>query len=118
MQHLIELERQGWQALSQEGDAGLRFYGNILHDEAVMMFPGGMVLRGKAQILEGLAAQPWQSFHLDDPRVISLSAEAGAVIYKVSARRAGHTPYVALVSSTYVLRDGEFRLVLHQQTPV
>ncbi|MGG6237177.1 DUF4440 domain-containing protein [Nodosilinea sp. AN01ver1] len=118
MQDLADLERQGWQALSTEGDAGQRFYSQVLHDSAIVLLPGGMALRGKANILAALAAQPWQSFHLEDLEAIALSPAAGIVVYRVSAQRAGSAPYRALISSTYALSDGEFKLMLHQQTPI
>ena len=118
MQDLADLERQGWQALSTEGEAGQRFYSNVLHDSAVMLLPGGMVLRGRASILDALAAQPWQSFHLEDLDVMVLSPAVGIVTYRVSAQREGSAPCAALISSTYAMSDGEFKLMLHQQTPI
>ena len=118
MQDLIELERRGWQALSSEAEAGERFYRSILHDDAVMLFPGGVRLEGKEAILASLSAQPWASFQLEEPRVLALSAAAGVVVYGVTARRPGSEPYSALISSTYVRSDGGWKLALHQQTPV
>jgi hypothetical protein len=41
MQDLINLEKQGWQALSSAGAASQEFYSSILRDDAVMLFPGG-----------------------------------------------------------------------------
>ncbi len=118
MQYLIELEEQGWQALSTEGDAGKEFYSSVLSNDALMLFPGGMLIDGKEKILESLAAQPWKSYQIDNPRVISLSENIGVLVYRVTAQRESSDPYVALISSTYVLSDGTWKLVLHQQTPV
>ncbi len=118
MQDLIELEKQGWQALSSGSEASERFYGAILRDDAVMLFPGGMRIEGKEQILASFAAQPWASFQIDAPKVIALSEHAGVVVYGVSAQREGSEPYKALISSTYVRSNGGWKLVLHQQTPV
>ncbi|MBD2256117.1 nuclear transport factor 2 family protein [Pseudanabaena sp. FACHB-2040] len=117
-QDLIALEEQGWQALSSAGEAGKRFYSSVLRDDAVMLFPGGMRLDGKEKILAALAAQPWQSFQIEESQVISFSENASAVVYKVTAQREGGDPYVALINSTYVRREGTWQLVLHQQTPV
>ncbi|MBD0336554.1 MAG: nuclear transport factor 2 family protein [Cyanobacteria bacterium Co-bin13] len=118
MQDLITLEEQGWQSLSSAGEAGKKFYSSVLRDDAVMLFPGGMRLDGKEKILQSLAAQPWKSFQIEDPQVISLSEDAGLVAYKVTAQREGGGPYVALISSTYARNQGRWQLVLHQQTPV
>lgn len=117
-QTLIELEEQGWQALSSAGDAGQRFYDSILREDAVMVFPGGLRLSDKQDILASLAAQPWQSFQIEDAQTLDLTENAGVVVYKVTARRAGSAPYAALISSTYVHEDGAWRLALHHQTPV
>ena len=118
MQDLIELEEQGWQALSSAGEVSKKFYSAVLHDDAIMLFPGGMLINGKAKILASLAAQPWESFQIEEPQVISLSENAGVLVYRVTAQREGTNTYVALISSTYILSDGMWKLVLHQQTPV
>lgn len=117
MQELIALEEQGWQALSSGREASLRFYRSVLRDDAAMLFPGGMRISGKENILASLAAQPWESFRIEDPQVISLSEKAAVLVYSVTAQRKGSDPYVALISSTYVLGDGAWKLALHQQTP-
>lgn len=118
MQDLIDLEKQGWQALSTDVEASKKFYSSALRDDAVMLFPGGMIIEGKEKILQSLAAQPWKSFQIEEPRVISLSESAEVLVYRVIAQREGGEPYVALINSTYELSGGMWKLVLHQQTPV
>jgi hypothetical protein len=117
MHEVIELEEQGWQALSQHGDAGKKFYASVLRDNAVMLFPGGMRIDGRERILESLGAQPWESFKIENAQVIQLTKDAATLVYKVTARRKGSDAYTALISSTYV-RDKTWQLVVHQQTPV
>jgi hypothetical protein len=116
MRELLDLEEQGWRALSTEGDAGKKFYASILREDAVMLFPGGMRIEGRDSILDSLGAQPWQSFRIDNPKVTSLGERAATLTYQVTAQRKCGEPYVALVSSTYV-RDKTWQLVIHQQTP-
>ena len=118
MQDLIDLEEQGWQALSTDVEASKKFYSSILRDDAVMLFPGGMIIEGKKKILQSLDAQPLKSFQIEEPRVISLSESAEVLVYRVIAQREGSEPYVALINSTFELSDGMWKLVLHQQTPV
>jgi ketosteroid isomerase-like protein len=117
MNELVELEQKGWQALSMKGDAGKRFYGDILREDAVMLLSNGMRIEGRDHILQSFGAQPWKTFQIENPQVISLTVDAATLVYRVTAQRAGSKPYEALVSSTYV-RDREWRLVFHQQTPV
>ncbi len=118
MQDLIQLEEQGWRALSSPGNAAKEFYSTRLAENASMLFPGGMRIEGKENILASFAAQPWQSFQLEDQRVITPSEDTGIVIYKVTAQREGSAPYSAIVSSAYALRDDKWKSFLHQQTPV
>jgi hypothetical protein len=116
MHELIELEEQGWRALSTTGDAGKKFYASVLREDAVMLLPGGMRIAGRERILESLGTQPWDSFHIENPTVIPLADNAATLEYTVKAQRKGSKPYVALISSTYV-RHGAWQLVVHQQTP-
>jgi len=117
-QDFVELERQGWQALSSERSAAVDFYMTLLTDDAMMVFPGGMVLKGKEAVLDSLALQPWKSFEIADEQVVSLSDGVTTLVYKVTAQRAESDPYTALISSTYVQRNGTWKLAFHQQTPV
>ena len=83
-----------------------------------MVFPGGMIIEGKKAILESMGAQPWKSFQLKEPRMLSLSEDAAVTVYKATAQREGNAPYVALISSAYTRSEGQWKLALHQQTPV
>lgn len=116
MHELIELEEQGWRALSTEGDAGKKFYASVLREDAVMLLPGGMRIAGRERVLQSLGAQPWDSFQIENPHVVPLSTNAATLVYAVTAQRKGSEPYVALINSTYV-RNETWQLVIHQQTP-
>jgi hypothetical protein len=117
MQELLELEERGWRALATKGNAGQVLYASILRDDAVMLFPGGLRMEGRERILESLGSQPWDSFRIEDAQVLPLTGSAAAVVYRVTAQREGSEPYVALICSTYV-RAPDWKLVVHQQTPV
>lgn len=117
MNELLELEEESWKALaSPEEGTAQRFYTALLDDDAVMAFPGGMLVSGKANILGSFSAQPWKSFQFKEQRVLRLSEDVGIVVYKVTAHREGNDPYTALISSAYARHDGQWKLVLHQQT--
>ncbi|ARV62450.1 hypothetical protein BZZ01_30885 [Nostocales cyanobacterium HT-58-2] len=118
MQELVKLEEQGWQALSSKGDAAKKFYGSLLTEDAIMIFPSGMLVEGREKILESIGAQPWKSFQMKEPHWILLSEKAAVIVYRVTAQREGSNIYVALISSTYALREGKWKLVVHQQTPI
>ena len=114
--NLVELEEKGWTALSSGVEESRKFYESILSNQAVMLFPGGLYMNGKAEILKSLAAQPWKSFQIENLEVVSLSENSAVVIYKVTAQREGTEPYKALISSTYALVNGDWKLFVHHQT--
>lgn len=116
MNDLLELEKQGWKALSEKGGAAEKFYASILREDAIMLFPGGILIEGRQSILQSLGAQPWDTFEIENPKTVALTSNVGTLVYRVTALRKGQQPYVAQVSSTYV-RDDRWRLVVHQQTP-
>ena len=115
---LLELETQGWRALSSDAEVAKEFYEHVLRDDAVMLLPGGTFLEGKESILASLDAQPWSTFDIEGPRVLKLGEAVAVLAYRVTARREGSTAYAALISSTYHLEDGTWRLALHQHTPI
>jgi hypothetical protein len=45
MHEIIALEEQGWRALSTGGEVAKACYDVVLTDYAVMVFPGGLLLR-------------------------------------------------------------------------
>jgi hypothetical protein len=113
MSDLEALERQGWDALS--GPSGAEFYEQNMLDEGVMVFPG-MVMSKADAISTMRTVVPWSSYHLDDVRVIRAGSDVGLVIYRAAAVRE-NKPYEATMTSVYIRRDGEWRLLVHQQSP-
>jgi hypothetical protein len=113
---LLDLERRGWDALSEGGDGG-RFYDEVLDDRPVMLLPGGMVLTERAAMIDAMSGQPWSAYELDNLRVTELTNDAAVVSYGVIARRDPGFEYSALLSSTYVRRPDGWKLAFHQQTP-
>jgi hypothetical protein len=118
MESLIELEEQGWQALSSGGAVARGFYSELLADDAIMVFPGGLLIECRESELGSMDAQPWKTFRIEETRIASLPETVGTLVYRVTAQRQDHDPYETLVSSTYVLCGRHWRLAVHQQTPV
>ena len=118
MTDLLELERRAWDVLLETRESVIAFYGEILMEDAVMALPGGLLLDGRDAILEAMDAQRWVSYEMAETRVVRLSDDAGAVVYRASAKDRQGDDYVALMTTVYVQRGGEWRMALHQQTPV
>lgn len=113
---LLELERRGWEALCASDEEVTAFYGEVLAEDVRMLLPGGMVLTGRDEALAAMGAS-WTTFELTDGRVLELTDDVGVVTYGARATADGGD-YDALLASTYVRREGAWRLVVHQQTPV
>lgn len=113
---LMNLERQGWHSLtrSEGGD----FYGRLMTDDAVMILVNGMVLDRDTIAGSLNDSPPWDSFELTDERLVPVSDDVAALVYRATASRAGEEPFVALMTSVYRLVDGEPRLALYQQTTI
>lgn len=112
---LLELEEQGWQALSS-AEPG-EFCDEWLADDAVMIVPGMVIDR--ATFLEAVAhEQPWASHRIEEPRVVHLTDDSAALVYRVKAQRRGQPEFAGLLTSMYVNRAGRWQLALHQQTPM
>jgi hypothetical protein len=118
-EELFQLEEQGWQALSSDRDNAVKFYDTVLTNDAIMVFPGGLWIRGKEAILDSIReAEPWLAYELDDLQILDLSADTRGVVYRASAKRIGGAEYKALMSSLYIRQDGKWKMAFHQQSPV
>lgn len=109
---LLDLEEQFWRAAGN-GD----FYRERFADEGRLVFPIGVLTREQA-IPAVDASEPWASFRFDSARLIEISDDAAVLTYRATANRTGETPHNLLISSVYVRRDGEWKMLLHQQTPL
>lgn len=114
---VIKLEEQGWRALSSSPSQATAFYEEVLDEQVVMALPGNLLLDDRSEILRSLAGQPWATFELEHLVLLEPTDGMAVVVYGVVAQRQGGRPYSALVTSTYVQREGEWKLMLHQQTP-
>jgi uncharacterized protein (TIGR02246 family) len=107
---LLDFERR-----LSEGDAD--HYRELLSDDATVVVPG-MALDKDACVAAIEEADGWDDVVMDDVRLTTPADDVAAVTYRFSGRRGEAAPYVALMSSVYVVRDGRWRLALHQQTPL
>lgn len=108
---LLEAEEAFWGAT---GNA--EFWRENLDEGGLVALSMGLM--DKATVIQTQEdAKPWESFSLDDVRVLSLSDKIASISYRVSASRANAPEYSAVVTSVYSRRDGGWTLTVHQQTP-
>jgi hypothetical protein len=113
---LIELEHQGWTALSSSGADARRFYERVLDEQIMMLLPGGLVLDDRAAAIDSMSGQPWSAYELEDMRVLQPTRDTAVVTYGVVAER-DEQQYSAVMSSVYVRRQDGWKITFHQQTP-
>lgn len=92
-------------------------YREHLTDDAVVVVPGAAITR--EQCAHAIDATPgWDEFEIADEKVVELTPDSALITYRWSSSR-GDEAYEALMSSVYVKQPGgEWKLALHQQTPV
>ena len=110
---LWELERQFW---LRAGDVD--FYGEKLTEDAVMVFPAPYGIVDRAAVLDAIAAATdWTTVTLDDRKHLRLSETSAVLAYRGTGVRP-EGEYATYATSVYALRDGVWKLALHQQTPI
>jgi hypothetical protein len=95
-----------------QGDA----YRARLAEDAVVVVPG-YVLDRDATIAAMDASPGWDEVDLAGASTRPLGEDGAVLTYTFTGRR-GEYEYRAVLSSAYARRDGDWKLVLHQQTPL
>ena len=95
---------------------GTSVYEAHMHPACVMAFPGMGILQA-SEVLRGLEGAPrWEGVEITE-RVTGEGRDGVVVLgYRAVGRRAGAEPYAAFCTSTYVVDDGTWKLLQHQQT--
>lgn len=112
---LLALEDRGWQALT--AGQGRAFYADRLADEAYLVLPVGVMDREQS-IMSMSQVPAWARFTISNPRTFPLADDVVALTYQADAERSSGDTYTAVMTSVYVRRAGEWKLLLHQQTPL
>ena len=61
---LLELERAAWEALCAGGDAAVAYYDKVLAKDVLMLFPGGMVIDDREQVVDSIRGAKWTAFDI------------------------------------------------------
>lgn len=111
---LIELEEGFWSSAGN-GD----YYREHMAEYGLCVLPVGILDRvetaGAIDQSDG-----WAEFELNDVTTIDLGDDQAALCYRAEAVRADEssTGYAAFISSVYTRLRGQWKLSLHQQTPI
>lgn len=109
----IDIEKAFWRS---SGDQ--EFYRAHVAEEGLFVLSMGVM--SKEDVVAAMAgAEPWESFEIGDPSWVTISDDVVGLVYEARARRgvdAGE--YRASILSVYRRQDGDWQLILHQQTPL
>ncbi|UXU74219.1 MULTISPECIES: nuclear transport factor 2 family protein [unclassified Paracoccus (in: a-proteobacteria)] len=87
-------------------------------DEACLMAFAGTGILTRRRVVESLSAVPrWQEITMTDRASIETD-DLCVLAYRATARRPGADTYRAICTTTWIRRDGDWRIVQHQQTAV
>ena len=109
------MEDAGWQALSR--GSGAEHYDRRLTENAIMVFSFGVLSREES-IGTMRSTHPWSSYQIEQSQVTVLNDRSAVLTYRATAQREGESPYVAFISTVFVLVDGVWMTALHQQSPI
>jgi hypothetical protein len=116
IKEIIQLEKQGWEALSTDSASARDFFSSVLHRDAVLLRSGDKRIVDVDDIVQSITKNPWKGFKIENERALALSDKVAVFIYRLSAERESGEVYSALVSSTYVEEEGELKLIVNQHT--
>ncbi|APC35418.1 MULTISPECIES: nuclear transport factor 2 family protein [Nocardiopsis] len=116
LKELFDLEHRGWEAISS---ANADFYREMVTDDTVVVEHDGV---GTGQdLVEEIEANdsPFVGFTLENPKLVRITDDSAVLTYRATAEVTGRDMvYRLYMTSVYARRDGAWRLLFHQQTPV
>jgi hypothetical protein len=91
-------------------------YREHLAEDAVVIVPAQSL--DKQETVASMERSPgWDEVEISDPEVREVGDGGAVLTYRFRGQR-GEDAYGALMSSAYSKDDGDWKLVLHQQTPL
>jgi hypothetical protein len=110
---VLDVERSFW---TSSGDQD--FYRSHVADEGLFVLSMGVM--DKAAVIEAMGpAEPWDSFEIQEPSLVSISDGVVGLVYQAGGQRTAQSDeYRARILSVYRETDRDWELILHQQTPL
>lgn len=108
---LIAAEREMW-------EGGPQAFRDHLDERCMVAFPQMAGVQDREAIAGQARDGRWTIAKLEPRGFLQPAEDAAAVAYECTATDSDGQTYRALVGSTYVKRDGEWKLAFHQQTPL
>jgi hypothetical protein len=110
---LLALEKKFW-----TGDT--KFYQDNVDDSALIAFGPDMagVMSNKEIASSAGQGNRWKNLDIKLKGLIEPADDVAILSYEANATRSNGETYAALVSTGYARRDGGWKMMFHQQTPL
>jgi hypothetical protein len=108
---LLKMEKQLW-------SGGQREYRDALDSDCLVAFTEMAGVSSRDAIASQASANRWHDVDIDVDGLLRPTDDVAILTYHVHAVREQNMPYDAVVSSGYVRRDGAWKMMFHQQTPL
>ena len=109
---LISIEKKLW-------TGGSEIYRKNLDDNCLLAFMRMAGVSSREEVAGTVEdADRWRDLDMEVEGVLQPTPDVALLTYRASAVRGEGDRYEALVSSAYVRRDGAWKLMFHQQTPL
>lgn len=94
-------------------------YRDALDDRCLVAFTAMAGVSSREDVAESVSAGPrWRDLVVEPVGVLRPTDDVAVLTYRARAKRGDDERYRALVSSAYVRRQGAWKLMFHQQTPL
>jgi len=108
---LLATERKLW-------SGGKTAYRHTLDGDCLVAFTEVAGVASRDSIAEQADGNRWHDLDVEVEGFLQPTDDVALLTYRASAVRGDAEPYEALVSSGYVRRGGDWKLMFHQQTPL
>ena len=112
MDELLWMEKELW-------EGGPEAYRRLLDDDCLIAFTDMSRIASREEIAGTVEESPrWRDVQIEVEGLLRPKGTVAILTYRAWARREDGEHYRALVSSGYVDRAGEWKMMFHQQTPL
>jgi hypothetical protein len=109
--NLLAMEERLWSGDTTD-------YRSTLDDDCLIAFTEAAGVTPRDVIADQADGDRWHDLDIEVEGFLQPTEDVALLTYHATAVRANDEPYQARVSSGYVRRDGDWKMMFHQQTPL
>jgi hypothetical protein len=109
--NLLAMEQRFW-------SGGATDFRRTLDDDCLIAFGEAAGVTSRDLIADQAGGEHWHDLDIEVEGFLQPTEDVALLTYHATAVRANDEPYEARVSSGYVRRDGDWKMMFHQETPL